>query len=123
MDLRFITPGLTDVHPFALLYVVPLFLATQYGLSRQARDKPFHFIAMFQNTPAYSRVFYSMQKDKCAVKSHVTPLVDIERLNQSTNLKNRRTINDTASCFLGSIMHSSNPWVDIIMLPCTITLM
>lgn len=64
-----------------------------------------------------------MQKDKCAVKTHVTPLVDIERLTQSTNLKNRRTISDTASCFLGSIRHSSNAWADIIMLPCAITLM
>lgn len=64
-----------------------------------------------------------MQKDKCAVKTHVTPLVDIERLNQSTNPKNRSPINGTASCFLGSTLHSSKSWVDIIMLPHAITLM
>lgn len=35
-----------------------------------------------------------MQKGKYTVKSQVTPLVDIERLHQPTNLKNRSTIND-----------------------------
>lgn len=42
-----------------------------------------------------------MQKDEHAVKTHVTSLVDIERLNQSTNLKNRSTIDDTANVSLG----------------------
>lgn len=37
-----------------------------------------------------------MQKGKYTVKTHVTPLVDIERLHQPTNLKNRSTINDIA---------------------------